>query len=73
MKINVNGYEVEITAKLNGDNDDATLFFLNDLSIAFQNSCIYNTTTGFDALANRDKKTSAELFDICHKAGLYEG
>ena len=42
MKINVNGYEVEITAKLNGDNDDATLFFLNDLSIAFQNSCIYN-------------------------------
>lgn len=71
MKINVNGYEVEITAKTS--DIDATPLFLNYLSIALRNSSYYNRKGGYNALANHDMKVSDELFDICYKAGLYEG
>ena len=64
-------YEVEIEAKI-GDND-GTLYFLNDMSIALQNSSSYDREKGYKALADRDKNFSNILYEICDKAGLYEG
>ena len=69
MKINLGMYEVEIKVKM-GD-DDGTLYFLNDLSIAFQNSSNYSREKGYNALADRDKNFSNKLYEICDKGELY--
>lgn len=70
MKIKVDLYEIEITAKIS--DMDATLYLLNELSIAFRNSRKYNMLKGYNSLADRDKKVSDEFFKICEEAGLYE-
>lgn len=70
MKINLGMYEVEIEVKIG--EDDGTLYFLNDLSITFQNSSSYYRKKGYNSMADRDKNFSNKLYEICDKAGLYE-
>lgn len=71
MKINLGQYEIEIEVKMG--EKDGTLYFLNDLSIAYHDSSRYNIEKGYKSLGERDKNFSDKLYEICDKAGLYEG
>lgn len=75
MTLTINGYEVEIKVKDKGNNrfnKKDTMLFLNSLSLMFDYSCERNINKGYDSLAERDRKSSNEIYDFLYSLGYYD-
>ena len=73
MKLTINGQEVEIKVKdSNGKyNPEATVFFLNDISLHFNYAETYLNCQGYQASANRAGKIGHDIFNALNEAGAY--
>lgn len=78
MKIDIDGFEIEIKAKYHAEDRNskrAALSFLNTLSILYGDSAELHRKTQdpvYVRFAELQEKRSKQLFDICNKNGLYD-
>ena len=75
MKVVINGYEVSISAKhvwQRRQSKQATLEFLNELSIIYSEASEFNNNKNYTQLAMTYRKTSDYLYDFNNEQGLYK-
>lgn len=75
MKINIGGYDVEISAKKDyktRSNKQDTLFFLNYLSLIFDDASEFQGAQNGNPYAEESKQISRDLFEFCKDHGLYD-
>lgn len=75
MKLNINGYEVEIKAKRRFDdraNKQATMFLLNSMAVWSSEAAKQMKSKGCNALAAEYDEASTEIYNVLKAAGLYK-
>lgn len=74
MKININGYDVEIKAKKYTErfNKVDTLTLLNYLSILIDESAELDMERGFNKVAEFKHEDSLAIYELCKEQGLYD-
>lgn len=75
MKINICGYDVEISAKLDfkaRSSKQDTLAFLNYLSLIFDDASAFQGAQNGNPYAEESKQISRDLFEFCKDHGLYD-
>lgn len=74
MKVNINGYEVSISAKhswMDKANKHSTLEFLNYLSIVFEEAAHSYRIDGYDGSERICQKIADDLYEFNKEHGLY--
>lgn len=74
MKINIGGYDVEISAKKDykaRSSKRDTLAFLNYLSLIFDDAGEFQRAQNGNPYAEESKQISKDLFEFCKDHGLY--
>lgn len=81
MKVNIDGYEIELKAKFYGDKatKEQALYFLNFLSMVFNDASKYNELANkvnpkswYEHDANKYKEIADNLYDIVSINGGYK-
>lgn len=75
MKINFNGYEVEIKAKHIGErrcSKESAMYVLNQITLWVINAEKYYNMEGYNALAKNAKESSDEIYRTLKANGFYE-
>ena len=75
MRVEINGYEVSLSAKhiwQDKASKLASLEFLNELSIVYSEASSYNKEHGYEATAKSYSETSNSLYEVNSAHGLYE-
>lgn len=74
MKVKIMGYEVSVNCKEwyeDGYNKKSTYHFLNDLSILLSESSKWNREQGYNVIADKYEKESADIFVMLKNIGFY--
>ena len=74
MKVNICGYDVNISAKHEWQNKGTkvtTLEFLNHLSIILDEASENYKNSGYDKVAETTEKYADSLYEFCKDNGLY--
>ena len=75
MKLIIDDFEVEVKAKFEGGeryNKEATLFFLNHLSMLASAARKHFESEGAYALADDAERVRSQLFKFCDDKGVYK-
>lgn len=75
MKVIINGYEVSLAAKhvwQEKASKNATLEFLNELSIVYSEASQFNKDKNYTQTAKSYLDTSNDLYNFNNKRGLYK-
>ena len=75
MKLNINGYEVSISAKLSWKeraNKQDTLSFLNELALIYADAATTSENGGYHNTARRYQNVAHELHEFNKEHGLYK-
>ena len=75
MKLNIDGFEVEIKAKMTGNdraNKTDTMYFLNKISIWASEAAKHERTEGFITLAESYETAGEIIYDTLEAAGFYK-
>lgn len=75
MKVIINGYEVSLAAKhvwQEKASKNATLEFLNELSIVYSEASQFNKDKNYTQIAKSYLDTSNDLYNFNNKRGLYK-
>lgn len=76
MKIIIGEFEVEVKAKGIAErekyNKDDLEYFLNELSLVYQEASMFNEGQGYQAYARNYKKKSDDIFMKLNEMGAYD-
>ena len=75
MKLTVANYEIDIKVKKtweNRNNEEALMYFLNQVSIAFKEASEHMTENGYNALAEDYEEKSMDIYNVIKARGFYD-
>lgn len=75
MTININGYEVKITAKRENEKratSESTMNVLNYLAIQFDEASRYYEAAGAPALARKSRREGQNIYKYLEEKGYYD-